>query len=225
MKVNTDLLNNTVSAEGQLKDTQYISFHYEEGAKLKVLFVGNSITRHGVLEEIGWTRDCGMAASCLEKDYVHQVVKGLEEKYGKISYCVTHAVEWERAFDKDGEVLAQFAPAVAFDADIVILRIGENSDVELAKKEDYYEHFDYMAKFFFSERCKKVVTGLFWRYDPFDLPIERVAKDNGYIYVSIDKYGNMDEMKALTEFWHGGVAKHPNDNGMRAIAEEILKVL
>lgn len=222
---NRDIFENTVSARGQLEDSEYIKYTFKEGAKLRVLFVGNSITRHGVKEEIGWMRDCGMAASCLEKDYVHVVVKGLEEKYGPVSYCVAQAVAWEYGFNQDGEVLAQFAEVKDFDADIVILRIGENSDMELLKTEDYYRHFDYMAKFFFNDHCKKVVTSLFWRYDPIDVPIQKVAEDNGYTYVRIDQFGERADCKALDEFWHGGVAKHPNDKGMEEIANAILKVL
>lgn len=222
---NRDIFENTVSAQGQLKDSEYIKYTIKEDAKLRVLFVGNSITRHGVKEEIGWTRDCGMAASCIEKDYVHLVVKGLEKKYGPISYCIAQAVEWEYKFNQDGEVLKQFSAAKDFDADIVILRIGENSDMELLKTEDYYRHFDYMAKFFFNDHCKKVVTSLFWRYDPIDVPIHKVAEDNGYTYVEIDEFGARDDCKALGEFWHDGVAKHPNDKGMEEIAKAILKVL
>ena len=225
MKNNKDIFENTVSAVGQLKDTEYVTYHLKENAKLRVLFVGNSITRHGIKEEIGWTRDCGMAASCLEKDYVRLVVKGLEKKYGPVSYCIAQAVVWEYAFNRDEEVLAQFAGVREFDADIIILRIGENSDMELLKTEDYYKHFDFMAKFFFTPKSKKIVTSLFWRYEPIDLPIEKVAKDNGYIYVPIDCFGERDDCKALTEFWHGGVAKHPNDKGMRAIADAVLEVL
>lgn len=53
-----------------------------------ITFAGNSITRHGVNEktilELGWTRECGMAASCEEKDYAHlladQIQKEMPEK-------------------------------------------------------------------------------------------------------------------------------------------------
>ena len=224
-KMNNDIFENTVAARGQLKDTEYITYTLKKDARLRVLFVGNSITRHGVKEEIGWNRDCGMAASCLEKDYVHLVVQGLEAKYGPVDFCVVHAAAWEYAFDQDEKVLGQFAGTKDFDADIVILRIGENSDRELLKTHDYYTHYANMAKFFFTPKSKKIVTGLFWRYEPIDLPIERVAKDNGYIYVPIDSFGERDDCKALSEFWHGGVAKHPNDKGMKAIADAILNVL
>ena len=39
---------NTVSAKGQLKPTQFVSFEGLEQDGLRILFVGNSITRHGV---------------------------------------------------------------------------------------------------------------------------------------------------------------------------------
>ena len=93
------------------------------------MFVGNSITRHDVAEHLGWMRCCGMAATCEENDYVHLVVKGLEEKYGKISYCITTAVGWEYDFANGKEVLKQYENLKEFDADIVILRIAIESNL------------------------------------------------------------------------------------------------
>lgn len=219
---NNDFKLNTVSSDSQLKDTHYIKFSINKGAAKKVLFVGNSITRHGIKEDIGWNRDCGMAASCLENDYVHVTVKELEKRFGVISYCVTHAVEWERNFFDD-TVLKQFSPAAAFNADIVIIRIGENSDIEHLSSNDYKKQFETMVKFFANSHCQTIVTSLFWRYDQIDIPILKAATDNGYTFVDLNDLGEKDENKALQEFWHGGVKKHPNDLGMKRIAERILE--
>ncbi len=75
----------------------------------RVLFLGNSITRHGVLEKIGWNLDCGMAASALEKDYVHLVANGLAQLSGKKPEILTaNVADFERGDHLDGfELIAQ----------------------------------------------------------------------------------------------------------------------
>ena len=66
---------NTVSAKGQLTSSKFITFDNREGKGIKVMFVGNSITLHGVLPSIGWNNEWGMAASAKENDYVHIIEK------------------------------------------------------------------------------------------------------------------------------------------------------
>ena len=214
--------SNTVSSENQV--FRLVRITEKKDAVLKILFVGNSITIHGVKEEIGWNRECGMAASCLEKDYVHRTLQMLEEKYGPISSCVVHAADWERQF-YNPDVLDLFKEAKTFDADVLIIRIGENSDTEKVKTVAYAPCFEKMIDYFRNDHCKTFVTSLFWRYDPFDVPIEEVAKKRGFTFIPIDDLGERDECKALGEFWHGGVAKHPNDYGMECIAERIVRAV
>jgi hypothetical protein len=49
-----DIKDNTVSAVGQMVNSSELSFLGNENAKTRILIVGNSITRHGPLAEIGW---------------------------------------------------------------------------------------------------------------------------------------------------------------------------
>lgn len=66
---------NTVEAKNQLKESEVVRFERLESSGLRVMFVGNSITLHGVKEDIGWMNCWGMAASTKEKDYVHRCIE------------------------------------------------------------------------------------------------------------------------------------------------------
>ena len=79
MKISDDLIKNDVPAEGQLKENDCVSFSLAENADVKILFLGNSITRHGKAENLGWLGDWGMAASRKENDYVHKLISRLLE--------------------------------------------------------------------------------------------------------------------------------------------------
>ena len=57
------------------QNSENVFLYPNEKAKIKILFMGNSITKHAKKPEIGWNNDCGMAASSVENDYVHQIVK------------------------------------------------------------------------------------------------------------------------------------------------------
>lgn len=218
---------NDVSAFNQLNVNQYVTIYEQEDACKKVLFVGNSITRHAPKEDIGWFGDWGMAASCREKDYVHQVVAELEKRMGRLSYCIAQASAWETRYYEGSEVLQEFYGAARdFMADIVIIRIGENINRETHKEICCKPYYDAMIHFFVNNPSAKViVTDNFWGIEVLDRIFEEVCEENGYHFCKINDLGKVYENMSLGLFWHVGVSYHPSDLGMERIAERILEAI
>ena len=102
---------NTVSAERQVSE---LIIRSEQEGSPKILFVGNSITLHGVKPDIGWHWLWGMAASAKEKDYVHQTMRMAREIAPEAGYMIVQAANWERGYWKNEEVLedANIAPTI-----------------------------------------------------------------------------------------------------------------
>jgi len=223
MKVSNDLLQNDVPAVGQTEENDCVSFCLAEGDDLKILFLGNSITRHGKAEILGWYGDCGMAASDREKDYVHRLV-GLLQKDGKrVSYCVANLSEWERTRDMS-LLSSRYAAAKAFGADIVIVRLGENAGLT-ENLSAFLPCYRDMSAYFTADGARAVITDLFWEYEPFDSFVQSFAKEQWFAFARLHDLGNAEEMKATGIFSHQGVAAHPGDKGMAEIAKRIYCAL
>lgn len=222
MKINEMIEKNTVEADNQTKEK--FKIFEKENAKKRVLFLGNSITLHEKKPEIGWNVNWGMAASSEENDYVHVVVKGLEARYGAISYCIVNVAEWEKHYFTDG-ILEKFDGARDFKADTIILRLGENvrrDSFETYPLEGYLREF---IDYFITENTKVVVTDLFWEHTYICDVLKKLAEERGFEFAKISDLGYADENKAIGLFEHAGVAGHPGDLGMKRIAERILEKL
>ena len=214
---------NTVKAVGQIDVNKFVTI-YSRGGKKKVLFFGNSITRHEPNAEIGWHGDWGMAASSKEKDYVHLIVAELDKKYGKVDYCIAQGAMWEWEYRRTDEVLAEYYSAVKeFDADIVIIRIGENITAAKHLEENCKPHFAKAVDFLVGKSAEKVViTDMFW-YSIYNDCLREVCEEKGYIFCHLTDLEEDERTMALGLFEHKGVAGHPGDYGMQCIADRILE--
>ncbi len=214
---------NTVKAEGQVALDDRITVK-ESGADFRILFVGNSITKHGPAPEIGWHGNWGMAASCEANDYVHVAVSMLEKKLGAVDYMICHASKWERNF-WDESVLSELSAARDFAADVVVIRLGDNmwNVREEIERRDVVPYFKSMVDFFAKKPSARViVTDLFWENEMLNGIIKGACAEGGYTLVSISDLGALDENMAIGQFQHHGVSVHPSDLGMRRIAERIV---
>lgn len=212
---------NTVPAKDQLKDSGSVFFTNTEGRGKRILFVGNSITLHGIRPEIGWHGNWGMAASAQEKDYVHLTMDRVRNIDPDAAFCICQVADWERQFVHGEDVLKQYAYARAFEADIILLRMVENCPKKDYEYGLFLRQLDELVRYLDSTGSAKVIaTTGFWKH-PADEAIRAWAKQHNVPLCDLGELGEQDEMKAIGQFEHRGVANHPSDSGMQAIADAI----
>lgn len=216
---------NTVDSKNQLSGSGAVRFMNQGGSGKKVMFVGNSITLHSLRPEIGWNFEHGMAASCIENDYVHILADKINGLVPDSSFCICQVAEWEREYKNGDSTLHLFENAGNFEADIIVVRFLENcshKDFDSpAFKKNMISLLNFLNR---SGKAKFVFTTSFFKHPGNDV-IEEYAKETASPFVYISDLGERDDMKAIGLFEHEGVANHPGDLGMRTMAERIFEEL
>jgi alpha-galactosidase len=196
----------------------------------KILFVGNSITKHGPKADIDWHGNWGMAATSEDKDYVHLVTKALAAKQGTApEIMVKNVADFERNH-VGYDIAGKFADAAGFKADLVILCIGEN--VAALKTPEaqvqYQEQVTALLKALKSNpQANVIVRSSFWADSAKDSAMRQACEAIGGTFVDISALSKDEKNYARSErpYKHAGVAHHPGDRGMAAIAEAIVKAV
>jgi hypothetical protein len=190
----------------------------------KIVFLGNSITYHGKLSEIGWEGSWGMAATKFSTDYAHLVCDSINQKNSLNVNC--QAVNIATFEQNYSSFKFEYLSQILADADVVIVQLGDNvgaanpGQFSLAYRHLIMNINDYhpivvicLSNWFQNSAVdmakKDAITGL----DVEFIDIGDIAKDAQ----NFARY----EHPAL----HVGVGQHPGDKGMAAIAREIIKVL
>ena len=217
----SQLDKNTVDAANQLHGEGPVRFLNPAGKGRRVMFIGNSMTLHGKSEAIGWHRECGMAASAPEKDYVHLLMDRLGREN---AYCICQVSAWERQYKTGTEQLQRFAQARAFGADVLIMRFVENCPKQDFDDALFRARLAELLDYLNPKGGKLILTTGFWRH-PGDDVIRALASERKLPLVELGDLGEQDEMKAIGLFSHKGVANHPGDEGMAAMASRIFAVV
>lgn len=191
-------------------------------APSKVLILGNSITYHGAKPSVGWTGNWGMAASNVEKDYVHILQSKIKDaRPGTLFKSGNIADTFERQFWKYNT--HDFKDYGVFNADLVILVIGENIDDALAVKHGLGAHLEQFVKALSRQRNLEVcLVGSFWPNKDIDRIMKITAEKNNWLYVDLQGlYQERDKNTAINQYQDKGVGMHPSDQGMENIAQRI----
>lgn len=196
----------------------------------KVLFLGNSITVHGPAPKIGWHGDWGMAASAKERDYVHLLLEQIAKSArGKPEVMVKNIADFERRLT-DFNIQEGLKQELAFEADLIIIAIGENAaalNTEDAKGK-YREAFSQLlAELKKHGEPTLVVRSSFWADSAKDQIMKQACEVAGGVFVDNSKLGSDESNFARSErkIEHAGVAGHPGDKGMQAIAAALWSAI
>jgi len=196
----------------------------------KVLYLGNSITLHSPAPKIGWLGNWGMAASAADKDYVNLLTEKIAKAAGgRPQIKVRNIADFERSL-QDYDVCESLKEELAFEADVVIFAIGENSaapksDEERTRFFDAYSNL--LAEIQKHGRPTIFVRSQFWPDQEKDPLIKKACEKTGCQYVDIRAIGLDPSHAARAErmIEHAGVAGHPGDKGMAAIASALWSAI
>jgi lysophospholipase L1-like esterase len=196
----------------------------------KVLFLGNSITLHGPALNIGWSGNWGMAASGREKDYVHLVTAEITAASGaEPTVMVKNIADFEReyeAFDAESVLKSE----LDFQADMIIIAIGENV-AELTTndaKSKFTAAFGRLIRELQKHGQPAIfVRSSFWANPVKDEIMRKVAEETNAKFIDLMGLDRNEANMARSErrIEHTGVAAHPGDQGMKAIADAIFAAI
>ena len=200
-----------------------------------VLCLGNSITLHHPMSTIPgadplWRGDWGMCASRPDNDYVHQ----LETMFQLTNPCSTvtgvNIAPFERNFSLS---LDSLIGPLCQGKDIIVLKIGEN----VVNCEGYYEAFNYLVDYCLRYTPGVYIVGSYWKNLQKERAMVAVAREHHLPYIPLfwiselysDKVQfavgdtiydtNGSPYPIVNDFF----ISHPNDQGMRMIADAIYR--
>lgn len=213
-----DLQENIVPSENQ-----NIGDYFPQGGGngIKVLFVGNSITKHAPKPQIGWTNNCGMAASCLEKDYVHLTAAKIKELDPNMSFSILQVANFERQFPTK-DIYADYKTAIDYKADIIIMFFGANVSKDYDKEENPAVKFGDKYEELRNALNSHGTAAVFHSEGFYIRPVlnaekKAVAERLGDTYIELGDIITREDT-------HGRY-NHPSDKGMQEIADLFFKTI
>lgn len=173
-----------------------------------------------------------MAATTKEKDYVHLVDAYLDETY-HVSTTAYNFSDWETSSANRENMLSELDPYLSSDLDLITIQLGENITNGLDTLNDDYTGLVRYVK----EKCPDaqiiILDEFCWPKPEIQAAQKQAADTFGLSYIDLSEIRNDTYRAGLGTNvtgedgkWHtiteATVAEHPNDEGMRYIANQII---
>ncbi len=212
-----NLQENIVPSENQNKSDVFLHDH----GKTRIMFVGNSITKHAPKEVIGWHNDCGMASTSIDKDYVHLLLDKFNKHYGEeVSWCIVQVASFERNLNPEN--IDKFYKEVKdYNPDIMIMFFGANVDKEYDSDENpefkFGDSYEKLRNYLAGPNTLVFHSEGYYIRHVLDKEKEAVATKYGDPFIKIDDIRNREDTH--------GLFNHPNDFGMAEIAGRFWEII
>lgn len=189
---------------------------------VKVLILGNSILKHEPAPALGWYHNWGMAASAADSDFLHRLQVKILKQQPKAVIEHSNIADFERNYrNYDLGRLAAFK-----NADIIIMKIGENVKDAAAVDSNFIQYYDGLLDFLDRDKkAQRILVDGFWENRNVNRLIRDYAHENHLPLVSITALSADPANKATGMYENEGVAAHPSDKGMQLIAEKIWEAI
>lgn len=209
---------------------------------IKILVLGNSITRHEPAEHLGWKGNWGMAATSEDKDYFHILSRYVKELYPDARLEIASGHPFEKNFYNLSNVSqADYKSLVDLDADVIISSIGANinnsaneNDTAFISGQTFNPlHYINIIDYFNVYGDMQVIPVATTLTKPENISVIKQAADSkGWDFVSCtdlndEKYTAVPYKDAAVfgENVSAGVLNHPGDLGMQEMADRIWMAL
>jgi len=182
----------------------------------KLLIIGNSLTRHGPNEALGWPHTCGMAATSPAHDYAHLTLERIAAMQPQLrpEMVLTNL--------SDEAHMHGFEHVLPRDADLVIIQVGDNyrGAVNVAELQQPYAQ---MIAAIGASGDPHIFCISTWGNAALNPFLRAAAEQEGAVFVDINHLfaDPLNRAAAEGHFTHAGVNWHPGDRGMAAIAETL----
>lgn len=186
-----------------------------------VLILGNSITRHGPAPQIGWYGDWGMAASSIDEDFVHILIKKFKAENPDANVDFKNISDFERGYwNYDYSKLDSLK---SIKHDLIIFRIGENVQDADLNKYDFKSSYIFVMEYFKQNNpsVKIIIASSFFNNERVETLINDAGREKNLPVVNLSSLSKDVSNTAAGIFSDPGVASHPSDKGMEAIANKI----
>lgn len=194
----------------------------------RLLILGNSITWHTPSKDLGWSGNWGMAATTQDNDFSHLLAAMLEKAQdGRRPILYPRNIsEMERNPERYDFDRLSFVES--FRPDVVIIFLGDNVNLGGTDGNTFGRQYGKLLSKLNNGTAKRIYcVSTWWMNRKVDGYISSICDSNRGIYVSLDGLSIQPGMKANLsgKFSNAGVADHPSDQGMEAIANRLMSAL